>query len=162
MRALGLPVLWTGGSANERAMQADAYNRIGDCTMTAVLNRLVRIMPVRWRLIRHWVGLLFSHKEAFVRGLQRDYNGKVQTLNRLISDYPNHNTWMMPFTSRDVLFVQMEDNANAIARFNILVKKFGAMSHGGQLTRSVCCTIRMTSILKPFRLISKVIAISGQ
>ena len=29
-----------------------------------------------------------SREEAFVRGLQRDYNGKVQTLNRLISDYP--------------------------------------------------------------------------
>lgn len=59
-----------------------------------------------------------------MRGLQRDYNGKVQTLNRLISDYPESQYMDDALYEQGRAFVQMEDNANAIARFNILVKKF--------------------------------------
>ena len=90
--------------------------------MTAVLNRLVRIM--RAVEIDPSLGDYSLYQEAFVRGLQRDYNGKVQTLNRLISDYPESQYMDDALYEQGRAFVQMEDNANAIARFNILVKKF--------------------------------------
>mgnify|MGYP002236730855 CR=1 FL=1 len=129
--------------------------------MTAILNRLVRIM--RAVEIDPSLGDYSLYQEAFVRGLQRDYNGKVQTLNRLISDYPESQYMDDALYEQGRAFVQMEDNANAIARFNILVKNFRrAMSHGGRLTRSVCYTIRMTSILKPSRLIAGHSRLSGQ
>ena len=70
------------------------------------------------------LGDYYLYQEAFVRGLQRDYNGKVQTLNRLISDYPESQYMDDALYEQGRAFVQMEDNANAIARFNILVKKF--------------------------------------
>ena len=35
-------------------------------SMTAVLNRLVRIMPVRWRLIRHWGITLCIRRRLYI------------------------------------------------------------------------------------------------
>ena len=76
------------GSANERAMQADAYNRIGDCNFYDRRFEQARQDYARAVEIDPSLGDYSLYQEAFVRGLQRDYNGKVQTLNRLISDYP--------------------------------------------------------------------------
>ena len=112
------------GSANERAMQADAYNRIGDCNFYDRRFEQARQDYARAVEIDPSLGDYSLYQEAFVRGLQRDYNGKVQTLNRLISDYPESQYMDDALYEQGRAFVQMEDNANAIARFNILVKKF--------------------------------------
>lgn len=112
------------GSINERTMQADAYNRIGDCNFYDRRFEQARQDYARAVEIDPSLGDYSLYQEAFVRGLQRDYNGKVQTLNRLISDYPESQYMDDALYEQGRAFVQMEDNANAIARFNILVKKF--------------------------------------
>lgn len=105
-------------------MQADAYNRIGDCNFYDRRFEQARQDYARAVEIDPSLGDYSLYQEAFVRGLQRDYNGKVQTLNRLISDYPESQYMDDALYEQGRAFVQMEDNANAIARFNILVKKF--------------------------------------
>lgn len=112
------------GSANERAMQADAYNRIGDCHFYGRHFEQARQDYARAVEVDPSLGDYSLYQEAFVRGLQRDYNGKIQTLNRLISDYPESQYMDDALYEQGRAFVQMEDNANAIARFNILVTKF--------------------------------------
>lgn len=112
------------GNANERAMQADAYNRIGDCYFYERRFEPARLNYARAVEIDPSLGDYSLYQEAFVRGLQRDYNGKIQTLNRLISDYPESQYMDDALYEQGRAFVQMEDNANAIARFNILVQKF--------------------------------------
>ncbi|MDE5676540.1 tetratricopeptide repeat protein [Phocaeicola sp.] len=112
------------GNANERAMQADAYNRIGDCNFYNRHFEQARQDYTRAVEIDPSLGDYSLYQEAFVRGLQRDYNGKVQILNRLISDYPESQYMDEALYEQGRAFVQMEDNANAIARFNVLVTRF--------------------------------------
>lgn len=111
-------------SMNERAMQADAYNRIGDCYFYARQFELARQGYARAVEIDPSLGDYSLYQEAFVRGLQRDYNGKIQTLNRLISDYPESQYMDDALYEQGRAFVQLEDNKNAIARFNVLLQKF--------------------------------------
>lgn len=111
-------------NVNERAMQADAYNRIGDCDFYDRHFEQARQEYARAVEIDPSLGDYSLYQEAFVRGLQRDYNGKIQTLNRLITDYPESQYMDDALYEQGRAFVQMEDNANAISRFNILVKKY--------------------------------------
>ncbi|WP_455673000.1 tetratricopeptide repeat protein [Phocaeicola sp.] len=112
------------GMANDRAIQADAYNRIGDCNFYVRHFDVARQSYARAVEIDPSLGDYSLYQEAFVRGLQRDYNGKIQTLNRLISDYPESQYMDDALYEQGRAFVQMEDNANAINRFNILLNRF--------------------------------------
>lgn len=112
------------GGGNERTMQADAYNRIGDCHFYERRFEDARRDYTRAVEIDPSLGDYSLFQEAFVRGLQRDYNGKIQILNRLITDYPESQYLDDALYEQGRAFVQMEDNADAIARFDILVKKF--------------------------------------
>lgn len=112
------------GTGNDRAMQADAYNRVGDCNFYARRFEPARQYYARAVEIDPTLGDYSLYQEGFVKGLQRDYNGKIQTLNRLISDYPESQYLDDALYEQGRAFVQLEDNANAISRFNILLKKF--------------------------------------
>jgi TolA-binding protein len=64
------------------------------------------------------------YQEGFVKGLQRDYTGKIQSLNQLITNYPQSQYIDDALYEQGRAFVQLEDNANAIERFQALVKTF--------------------------------------
>lgn len=112
------------GTANERAMQADAYNRLGDCHFYNRRFEAARQEYARAVDTDASLGDYSLFQEGLVSGLLRDYNGKIQTLNQLISHYPESQYMDDALYEQGRAFVQMEDNANAIARFNILVQKF--------------------------------------
>lgn len=112
------------GGTNSCAMQADAYNRLGDCEFYNRRFEQARQYYARAVQTDSSLGDYSLYQEALVRGLQRDYNGKIQTLNQLISDYPESQYMDDALYEQGRAFVQLEENANAIARFNILVKKF--------------------------------------
>lgn len=112
------------GTVNDRAVQADAYNRIGDCNFYARHFDSARQDYARAVEIDSSLGDYSLYQEAFVRGLQKDYNGKIQILNRLIADYPESQYLDDALYEQGRAFVQMEDHTNAINRFNILLKKF--------------------------------------
>ena len=63
-------------------------------------------------------------QEAFVKGLQRDYSGKVQTLNRLLTDYPASTYIDDALYEQGRAFVQQESNAAAIERYQVLLQRF--------------------------------------
>jgi len=56
--------------------------------------------------------------------LQRDFIGKVQTLNLLITNYPQSQYLDDALYEQGRAFVQLEQNANAIERYQMLVKNF--------------------------------------
>lgn len=112
------------GQVKNSSVAADAYNRIGDCYF---YNRLFDEAESQYA---HAVSLDASlgdyslFQEGFVKGLKRDYAGKVQTLNRLISDYPQSQYMDDALYEQGRAFVQMDDNENAIGRYKILLQNY--------------------------------------
>ena len=70
------------------ASYADAYNRIGDCLFQnrqfaaaeENYNKASQILPS--------AGDYSVYQKGFVLGLQKDYNGKIRTMDQLIREYP--------------------------------------------------------------------------
>lgn len=112
------------GSGNHRQIQADAYNRIGDCFFYARNFESARLNYAKAADTEPSLGDYSLYQEGFVRGLQRDYAGKIQSLNKLITDYPKSQYIDDALYEQGRAFVQMEDNANAIGRYQMLVKNF--------------------------------------
>lgn len=111
------------GSDNRQVL-ADAYNRIGDCYF---YNRNFE------GAARHYAkagqtepsfGDYSLYQEGFVKGLQRDYMGKIASLNRLIADYPQSAYIDDALYEQGRAFVQLENNAGAIERYQMLLRSF--------------------------------------
>ena len=113
-----------GGANDNRQVLADAYNRMGDCNFYARKFDDARRSYDRAEQIDPSLGDYSLFQEGFVKGLQRDYAGKIQTLNQLITNYPQSQYIDDALYEQGRAFVQLEDNANAIERFQLLVKNF--------------------------------------
>lgn len=89
-------------------------------------------------------------QKGFVQGLQRNYREKIQSLNQLISTYPSSQYVDDALYEQGRAFVQLEDNANAIKRYSLLVERFPeARSRGRLPMKSVCCITRMIITISP-------------
>ena len=120
---------WFGRFVNEsvhdnKQVLADAYNRMGDCNFYARKFDDARRSYDRAEQVDPSLGDYSLYQEGFVKGLQRDYTGKSQSLNQLITNYPQSQYIDDALYEQGRAFVQLEDNANAIERFQALVKTF--------------------------------------
>ena len=114
----------SSGISLEPAVIADAYNRIGDCyfyvrSFDSARQQYAKALEYDATLADY---SLFQ--EGFVKGLQRDYSGKIETLNRLIADYPSSQYLDDALYEQGRAFVQLEDNDNAIKRYELLKQRF--------------------------------------
>ena len=112
------------GANDNKQVLADAYNRMGDCNFYARKFDDARRSYDKAEQVDPSLGDYSLYQEGFVMGLQRDYNGKIQALNQLITNYPQSQYIDDALYEQGRAFVQMEDNANAIERFQLLVKNF--------------------------------------
>lgn len=112
------------GRNDNRQVLADAYNRIGDCYFYGRNFDGARRSYDKAEQVDPSLGDYSLYQEAFVKGLQRDYTGKVQTLNLLITNYPQSQYMDDALYEQGRAFVQLENNAGAIERFQMLVKNF--------------------------------------
>ena len=120
---------WFGRFVNEsvhdnKQVLADAYNRMGDCNFYARKFDDARRSYDKAEQVDPSLGDYSLYQEGFVKGLQRDYTGKIQSLNQLIANYPQSQYIDDALYEQGRAFVQLEDNANAIERFQALVKTF--------------------------------------
>ena len=113
----------SGNNENKQVL-ADAYNRIGDCNFYARKFEDARRSYDKAEQVDPSLGDYSLYQEGFVKGLQRDYSGKIQTLNQLIANYPQSQYIDDALYEQGRAFVQLEDNANAIERYQLLVKNF--------------------------------------
>ena len=109
---------------NNRQVLADAYNRMGDCNFYVRNFDSARQSYQKAEQIDPSLADYSLYQEGFVKGLQRDYNGKIQSLNQLITNYPQSQYIDDALYEQGRAFVQLEDNRNAIERFQLLVKNF--------------------------------------
>ena len=120
---------WFGRFVNEsvhdnKQVLADAYNRMGDCNFYARKFDDARRSYDKAEQVDPSLGDYSLYQEGFVKGLQRDYTGKIQSLNQLITNYPQSQYIDDALYEQGRAFVQLEDNANAIECFQALVKTF--------------------------------------
>lgn len=108
----------------ERSVLADAYNRSGDCYFYARRFEEASGQYAQASVTYPALGDYSLFQEGFVKGLQRDYTGKIQTLNRLLADYPTSQYLDDALYEQGRAFVQLEDNANAINRYTLLTQRF--------------------------------------
>ena len=122
-------LMWFSRFVNEstnsnRQVMADAYNRMGDCYFYVRNFDEARLNYDKAEHIDPSLGDYSLFQEGFVKGLQRDYTGKIQALNQLITNYPQSPYIDDALYEQGRAFVQLEDNSNAIERFQLLVKNF--------------------------------------
>lgn len=109
---------------NNQSVKADAYNRIGDCDF---YNRRFAEAEKQYAMASRTDASLGDYslfQEGFVKGLQRNYSGKIQTLNQLISDYPQSQYMDDALYEQGRAFVQMDDTENAIKRYSLLLQHY--------------------------------------
>lgn len=112
------------GKQKNNTLLADAYNRLGDCNFYARqfseaaedYNNAFRSDPS--------LGDYSLYQEGFVLGLQKDYIGKIHTLNKLIGQYPDSQYADDALYEKGRAYVLMKDNNRAIESFKELLKKF--------------------------------------
>lgn len=108
----------------ERAVIADAYNRMGDCNFYARHFDKACSQYAQASTIDSSLGDYSLFQEGFVKGLQRNYKGKIQTLNLLLTDYPASQYIDDALYEQGRAFVQLEDNINAIQRYSLLMQRY--------------------------------------
>ncbi len=112
------------GKVKDTAVMADTHNRIGDCYFYERRFDEARAQYAQATSVNPALGDYSLFQEGFVKGLQRDYTGKIQTLNRLLTDYPESQYIDDALYEQGRAFVQMEDNDNAIRRYTLLVQRY--------------------------------------
>ena len=110
--------------AKDRRIAADVYNRMGDCHFHARRFEEASAYYVQAFTVDPSLGDYSLFQQAFVRGLQRDYAGKIQTLNRLLTEYPASQYVDDALYEQGRAFVQQENNAGAIERYTVLLQRF--------------------------------------
>ncbi|MDL2212989.1 tetratricopeptide repeat protein [Bacteroides sp. OttesenSCG-928-N06] len=109
---------------DDKAIQADAYNRIADCYLQ---NRHFDEAKQYYSLAEALdtpAGDYSFYQLALVAGLQKDYAGKITILNRLAGKYPSSPYVVNALYEKGRAYVQMDNNKQAIASFRELVAKF--------------------------------------
>lgn len=105
------------------ASYPDAYNRIGDCYFQT---RNLAQAEASYAKAANAGGsgdyALFQ--KAFVMGLQKNYNGKISTLNTLINNYPKSTYVPDAYFEKARAYVMLGQNNSAIETFTQLESKF--------------------------------------
>ena len=108
----------------QATVMADAYNRLGDCNFYARSFETAQQMYAKAAATDTSLGDYSLFQEAFVKGLQRNYTGKIQTLNQMITAYPSSQYLDDALYEQGRAFVQLEDSENAVKRYKLLVERF--------------------------------------
>jgi len=106
------------------AAYADAYNRIGDCLFynrqfaeaEAAYSRAVNLQPS--------AGDYAIYQRGFLLGLQKDYRGKINAMDRLIRDFPQSQYVDDALFEKGRTYVLLEDSKNAADAFDRLIRDY--------------------------------------
>lgn len=111
-------------SSSTPQMVADALNRKADCLFYARDFSGAAQAYAEATDTDPSQGDYALYQRAFVQGLQKDYQGKVTSLNRMIDRFPRSTYVDDALYERGRAYVQMEQNAQAIASFKELTTRF--------------------------------------
>ncbi|MCD7971519.1 MAG: tetratricopeptide repeat protein [Candidatus Azobacteroides sp.] len=101
----------------------DAYNRIGDCYFYS--RNLAQAEASYAKAASVGGGSDYAlFQRAFVSGLQKDYQGKINSLNKLIDQYPRSSYLPDAYFEKARAYVLLGQNSNALQTFGQLESRF--------------------------------------
>ena len=111
-------------SNRQSASYADAFNRIGDCLFhnrqfaqaEEQYSKAAQILPS--------AGDYALYQKGFVMGLQKDYQGKISMMDRLISEYPSSSYVDDALFEKGRSYVLLDNNTAAARSFEQLIKQY--------------------------------------
>lgn len=109
---------------NRAASLADAYNRIGDCLFHNRQFAQAEENYTRAARLQPSAGDYAVYQKGFVLGLQKDYRGKINTLDRLIREFPESQYVDDALFEKGRAYVLLDENKNAAAAFETLIRQF--------------------------------------
>ncbi len=108
----------------QTAAMADAYNRIGDCLYQNRQYSLAEENYNRAAQISPASGDYAVYQKGFLLGLQKDYRGKINAMDRLISDYPQSQYADDALFEKGRSYVLLDNSASAAQAFERLIREF--------------------------------------
>lgn len=112
------------GTALNSSVLADAYNRMGDCNFYHRRFDAAQQLYGEAAKTDKTLGDYSLFQMGFVKGLQRDYEMKIQLLDKLLATYPSSLYIDDALYEQGRAYVQLEDNQDAIKRYSILVERY--------------------------------------
>ena len=111
-------------SDQQTASCADAYNRIGDCLFhnrqfaaaEESYNQAAQLLPS--------AGDYSIYQKGFVLGLQKDYQGKIHEMDRLLREFPESQYADDALFERGRSYVLLNNNQAAAQSFESLVERY--------------------------------------
>lgn len=103
---------------------ADAYNRIGDCYFYNRQFAQAEENYNRASTLQPSAGDYSLYQKGYVLGLQKDYKGKVNTLDRLINNFPDSRYVPDALYEKGRSYVLLENSNSAAEAFNTLMRRF--------------------------------------
>lgn len=107
-----------------KTLIADANNRIGDCYF---YNRKLEEAEASYATVVSLKGPGADYacfQEGFVKGLRKNYKGKISTLNKLIREYPNSEYIADAMYEIGRSHIMLSDNKSAIKIYDEMMKKY--------------------------------------
>ncbi len=109
---------------NSKISLADAYARSGDCyfqarNFTAAENAYSKAATLQPSMAEY---ALFQ--KGYVLGLQKNYSGKNEQMNKIIKDYPNSRYVSDALYEKGRAYVMLNNTKSAIETFTILWEKY--------------------------------------
>ncbi|MDR1380967.1 MAG: tetratricopeptide repeat protein [Tannerella sp.] len=108
----------------EAKSYADAYNRIGDCLFydrqfaeaESNYSRAVALQPS--------AADYATYQQGFVLGLQRDYNGKIRMMDRIVNEFPASQYADDALFERGRTYVLLEKYTEGASSFRALLEQY--------------------------------------
>lgn len=104
--------------------RADAYNRIGDCLF---YSRDYNSAEEYYRKASETdkSGSDYSlYRTALAQGLQKDYTGKIATLNNLINNHPQSSYAEQAYYELGRAYIELDKNNDAVETFSRFIKRY--------------------------------------
>lgn len=103
---------------------ADAYNRIGDCYFYNRQFAMAEESYTRATQLQPSAGDYSVYQKGYVLGLQKDYKGKINVMDRLIRDFPESQYVDDALFEKGRAYVLLENNQAAAKVFEELLSRY--------------------------------------
>lgn len=103
---------------------ADAFNRIGDCLFYERKYDEAETNYFRAVSLQPSSGDYAIYQRGFVLGLQRDYNGKISMMNRIINEFPTSQYMDDALFERGRTYVLLEKYDEGAVSFRTLIDRY--------------------------------------